>query len=104
MLNDHRIVRRVWKIQKCIHVNFISSRDTGETRIIYVWSHMLMNNSVFRKTMENVRKHRDTKLVTTDEKINKLLSEPDYHITKRFSESFLAIEAKITEVKMKKSI
>ena len=39
----------------------------------------LMNNSVFRKTMENVRKHRDFKLVTTDEKRNKLVLEPNYH-------------------------
>ena len=38
MINDHRIVRRVWKIQICMHVNFISSRDTGETCIYYVWS------------------------------------------------------------------
>ena len=38
MINDHRIVRRVWKIQINMHVNFISSRDTGETRIYYVWS------------------------------------------------------------------
>ena len=38
LINDHRIVRRVWKIQINIHVNFISSRDTGETRIYYVWS------------------------------------------------------------------
>ena len=36
MINDHRIVRRVWKIQINIHANFISSRDTGETRIYYV--------------------------------------------------------------------
>ena len=38
LINDHRIVRRVWKIQTNMHVNFISSRDTGETRIYYVWS------------------------------------------------------------------
>ena len=38
LINDHRIARRVWKIQICMHVNFISSRDTGETCIYYVWS------------------------------------------------------------------
>ena len=64
----------------------------------------LMNNSVFGKTMENVRKHRDIKLVTTDEKRNKLVSEPNYHTTKRFSEDLLAIEMKKTEVKMNKPI
>ena len=64
----------------------------------------LMNNSVFRKTMENVRKHRDIKLVTTDEKRNELVSEPNYHTTKRFSENLLAIEMKKTKVKMNKPI
>ena len=52
----------------------------------------LINNSVFGKTMENVRKHRDIKLVTTEEKRNKLVLEPNYHITKRFSENVIAIE------------
>ena len=47
----------------------------------------LINNSVFGKTMENVRKHRDIKLVTTNEKRNKLVSEPNYHTTKYFSEN-----------------
>ena len=47
----------------------------------------IMNNSVFGKAMENVRKHRDIKLVTTDEKRNKLVSEPNHHTTKYFSES-----------------
>ena len=53
-----------------------------------------MNNFVFGKTMENVRKHRDIKLVTTDEKRNKLVSEPNYHTAKRFSEIMLVIEMK----------
>ena len=42
----------------------------------------LMNNSVFEKTMENLRKHRDIKLVTTIEKRSKLISEPNYHTKK----------------------
>ena len=37
-MNDHRIARRVWKIRISMHVNSISSKDTGETRTIYVWS------------------------------------------------------------------
>ena len=40
----------------------------------------LMNNAVFEKTVENVRKHRDIKLVTTDKKRSKLVAEPNYHI------------------------
>ena len=39
----------------------------------------LMNNAVFRKTMENIRKHRDIKLLTTDKKRSKVVSEPNYH-------------------------
>ena len=54
----------------------------------------LINNSVFGKTMENVRKRRDIKLATTDEKRNKLVSEPNYHTTKHFLENLLAIEMK----------
>ena len=64
----------------------------------------LMNNSVFGKTMENVRKHRDIKLVTTEERRIKLVSEPNYHITKHFSEKLLAIEMKKTKVKMNKHV
>ena len=54
----------------------------------------LMNNSVFGKTMENVRKHRDIKLVTTEEKRIKLVSEPNYRRTKYFSNNLLEIEIK----------
>ena len=64
----------------------------------------LMNNSVFGKTMENVRKHRDIKIVTTDKRRNQLVSELSYHTTKWFSENLLAIEMKKTKVKMNKPV
>ena len=63
-----------------------------------------MNNAVFGKTMEIVRNHRDIKLVTTDKKRNKLVSEPNYHTTKLFSENLLATEMKKTKVKMNKPV
>ena len=44
----------------------------------------LMNIAVFEKTMENVRKHRDVKLVTTEKRRNYLVSEPNYHTKKKF--------------------
>ena len=64
----------------------------------------LMNNSVFGKTVENTRKHRDIKLVTTDWRRNQLVSEPNYHTTKWFSENLLATEMKKTKVTMNKPI
>ena len=60
---------------------------------------ILINNA-----MENVRKHRDIKLVTTDKRRNQLVSEPNYHTKKWFSENLLAIEMKKTKVKMKKPV
>ena len=64
----------------------------------------LMNNSVFGKTMENIRKHRDIKLVTTDKKGSKLVSEPNYHTINLVSEDLSIIEMKKTKVKMNKPI
>ena len=64
----------------------------------------LMNNAVLGKTMENVRKHRDIKLVTTDKRRNQLASEPNYHTKKYFSENLMAVEMKKTKVKMHKTI
>ena len=64
----------------------------------------LMNNAVFGKTIENVRKRRDIKLVKTDCKRNKLVSEPNYHTMKLISENLSIIEMKKMKVKMNKPI
>ena len=64
----------------------------------------LINNAVVGKTMENVRKHRNIKLVTKDKRRNQLVSEPNYHTTKWFSEDFLAIKLKNTKVEMNKPV
>ena len=64
----------------------------------------LMNNAVFGKTMENIRKHRDIKLVTTDKKRSKLVSEPNYHTINYISEDLSIIEMNKTKVKMNKPI
>ena len=64
----------------------------------------LMNNVVFGKTMENVKKHRDIKLVTTGKRRNQLASEPNYHTSEYFSENLMAIVIKKTKVKMNKPI
>ena len=54
----------------------------------------LMNNAVLGKTMENVRKHRDIKLVTTNKKRSKLVSEPNYHTMNYISKDLSIIEMK----------
>ena len=63
-----------------------------------------MNNAVFGKTMENLRKHRDIKLVKTDHKRNKLVSERNYHTMKLISEYLSIIEMRKVTVKMNKPI
>ena len=64
----------------------------------------LMNNAVFGKTMENIRKHRYIKLVMTDKKRSKLFSEPNYHTIILISEDLSIIEMKKSKVKMNKPI
>ena len=64
----------------------------------------LMDNAVFAKTMKNVRKHRDIKLVATERRRNYLVSKTNYHTTKFFTENLLAIEMKKTEIIMNKPV
>ena len=62
----------------------------------------LMNNSLFGKSMENVRNYRDIELVTTNKQRNKLVSEPNFASSKRFSENLMAIEMNKTGIFMNK--
>ena len=64
----------------------------------------LMKNVVFGKTIKNVRKHRDIKLIATNKRRNRLASEPNYHTTKYFSENVIAVEIKKAKVKMSKPV
>ena len=64
----------------------------------------LMNNAVFGKTMENVRKHRDIKLVKTDKKRNKLVSEPNFHTMKLIDNNLAIVGMRKAKVKMNKPI
>ena len=64
----------------------------------------LMNNAVFGKTMENIRKYRDIKLVIINKKRNKLVSDPNDHTINYISEDLFIIEMNKTKVKMKTNI
>ena len=63
-----------------------------------------MNNVVFAKTMENVRKCRDIKFITTERRRNYLISEPNYHTAKFFMENVLAIKMRKTQILMNKPV
>ena len=54
----------------------------------------LMNNAVFEKTLKNVRKYGDIKVVTTKRRRNYLVSESNYHTTIFFTQILLGIEMK----------
>ena len=93
-----------WAMSKKLPVNGIRWLNSDEKNDFEKDLFKLMNNSVFRKTMENIRKHRDIKLVTTDKKRSKLVSEPNYHTINLISEDLSIIEMKKTKVKMSKPI
>ena len=63
-----------------------------------------MNNAVFGKTMENLRKHRDIKLIITERRRNYLVSESNYHTAKFFTVDLLAIEMKKTQILTNKRV
>ena len=92
------------KIDKCKKLVCNLLKKICHTCKIIETSIKLMNNAVFGKTMENIRKHRDIKLVTTDKKRSKLVSEPNYHTINYISEDLSIIEMNKVRVKVNKPI
>ena len=80
-------------LKPCIDMN-TDLRKKAQSDFEKRFFKLMMNNAVFGKSVENSRKHRDVKLVTTEIKRNYLVSEPNYHATKFFIEHLLAIKMK----------
>ena len=62
------------------------------------------NVAGFEKTLGNVTKYRNIKLVTTERRRNYLVSEPNYHTTEFFSKNLLATEMRKAQILMNKSV
>ena len=64
----------------------------------------LMNNSVFGKTMENIRNHKDMKLVKSDKKYRKHVMKPNFKDGHLFSKHLFAVEMGKREIMMNKPV
>ena len=100
----HRIIQFKQKAQLKIYIDMNTKLRKNAKNEFDKNFFKLMNNSVFGKTMENVRNHRDIKLVTPNKRRKRLVSEPNYHLGKKFSDHLMAIEMKKTKVKMTKPL
>ena len=80
----HRVIKFNQKAWIKSYIDMITELRINATNDFEKDFFKLMNNAVFEKTMENVRKHRDIKFVTTEARRNYLVSKPSYHTTKIF--------------------
>ena len=97
---DHGLkLRKVHRVIKFEQESWLKATNDFEKDFF-----KLMNNAVFGKTMENVRKHRDVKLVKSAKKRNKLVSEPNFHTMKLIDNILAIIEMRKVKVKMNKPI
>ena len=85
----HRVIKFNQKAWLKPHIKMNTEvRKIAKKRWIWKSFFKLMNNTVFGKTMEYIRKHRDIKLVATERRRNYLVSEPNYHTKRFFRENF----------------
>ena len=100
----HRVIEFEQEAWLKKYIDFNTDLRTKATNEFEKDFSKLMNNAMFGKTMENVCKHCDIKLVRTDKKKNKLVSEPNYHTMKLIDDNLAMIEMRKVKVKMNKPI
>ena len=100
----HRVIEFEQEAWLKKYIDFNTDLRTKATNEFEKDFFKLMNNAVFGKTMENVPKHRDIKLLRTDKKRNKLVSEPNYYTMKLNDDNLAIIEMRKVKVKMNKPI
>ena len=109
-LNHGLALRKVHRVIQFIQKDWLKSYFDMNTELVkkarneHENKFFKLNNSVFGETMENVRNHRDIKLVTSDKRRKRLVSEPYYHSYKNVSEHLMVIEIKKTGIKMTKPL
>ena len=97
-------MKKVYRVIKFNQKAWLKPYIDMNTKLNQKAKNNVENNAVSGKTMENVRKHRNIKLVTTERRRNYLVSESIYHTTKFFTKNFLAIEMRKTQVLMNKLV
>ena len=92
-----KLIQKAW-LKPYIDIN-TKLREQGN--IIFRKTFLkLRNNAIFGRTLENMRKHRNIKFVTTERNRNYLISEPNYHTTKFFTENVLATKMRKNQIIM----
>ena len=100
----HRIIKFKQKVWLKSYINMNTDLKKKTKNDFEKDFFKLKNNAVFVKTIENVRKHKDIKIVTTKRKRNYLVSEPKYHAKTFFTENLLAIEMEKMQILMNKPV
>ena len=98
MKNAHRVIKFNQNAWLKLYIDMDTKLWQKEKNSFEKEFFKLMNNAVFGKTMENVRKHRNIKLVTTERRKNYLASQPNYYTTKFFTGNLLGIEIRKTQI------
>ena len=110
-LNHRLILKKVYRIIKFNQNAWLKPYVDTNTKLsqkaknnFEKYFFKLMNNTIFGKILQNMRKNRNIKFVTTERRRNYLVSEPNYHTTKFFAEDLLRMEIRKTQMLMNKPV